>query len=93
MSNPAGPRGRSHQADAAPNQKAQNFGPSAKRLFGILGQDRNTLIFVIFLAVLSVGLTVLGPWLLGKATNVVFEGFLSKRMPAGASKEDIKVGS
>ncbi|ALP49701.1 ABC transporter ATP-binding protein [Corynebacterium glutamicum] len=89
MSNPAGPRGRSHQADAAPNQKAQNFGPSAKRLFGILGQDRNTLIFVIFLAVLSVGLTVLGPWLLGKATNVVFEGFLSKRMPAGASKEDI----
>lgn len=89
MSNTAGPRGRSHQADAAPNQKAQNFGPSAKRLFGILGHDRNTLIFVIFLAVLSVGLTVLGPWLLGKATNVVFEGFLSKRMPAGASKEDI----
>ena len=89
MSNTAGPRGRSHQADAAPNQKAQNFGPSAKRLFGILGHDRTTLIFVIFLAVLSVGLTVLGPWLLGKATNVVFEGFLSKRMPAGASKEDI----
>ncbi|GAV96722.1 carbohydrate ABC transporter ATPase [Corynebacterium glutamicum] len=89
MSNTAGPRGRSHQADTAPNQKAQNFGPSAKRLFGILSHDRNTLIFVIFLAVLSVGLTVLGPWLLGKATNVVFEGFLSKRMPAGASKEDI----
>lgn len=89
MSNPAGRRERSHQADAAPNQKAQNFGPSAKRLFGILGHDRTTLIFVIFLAVLSVGLTVLGPWLLGKATNVVFEGFLSKRMPAGASKEDI----
>ncbi|BAU95347.1 ABC transporter ATP-binding component [Corynebacterium suranareeae] len=75
--------------DAAPHQKAQNFGPSAKRLFGILGHDRTTLIVVIFLAILSVGLTVLGPWLLGKATNVVFEGFLSKRMPAGASKEDI----
>ena len=71
------------------NQKAQNFGPSAKRLFGILGKDKNTLIVVVILAVLSVGLTVIGPWLLGKATNVVFEGFLSKQFPVGVSKEVI----
>ncbi|ALC05388.1 putative ABC transporter ATP-binding protein [Corynebacterium deserti GIMN1.010] len=68
-------------------QKAQNFGPSAKRLFGILGQDKNTLIVVFIFSVLSVGLTVLGPWLLGKATNVVFEGFLSKQFPEGTTKD------
>ncbi|ANE03591.1 ABC transporter ATP-binding protein [Corynebacterium crudilactis] len=81
--------GRSRSSETAPNQKAQNFKPSAKRLFGLLSQDRNTLIFVLILAILSVGLTVLGPWLLGKATNVVFEGFLSKRLPLGSSKEQV----
>ena len=80
-----GPMGRG----GAPVEKAQNFLPSAKRLLGTLRNDAAKLVFVIVLGVLSVGLTVLGPKLLGQGTNVVFAGFISLQFPAGTSKADV----
>lgn len=73
----------------APAEKAQNFLPSAKRLLGSLRQDMSRIIIVIVLAVASVGLTVLGPWLLGQATNVVFAGFMSLQFPLGTSQQEM----
>ncbi|GAA3899061.1 ABC transporter ATP-binding protein [Microbacterium invictum] len=73
----------------APGQKAQNFGPSAKRLLGELRTDVPQLIMVLLLGVLSVALTVMGPKILGEATNVVFAGFISLQMPEGATQQQV----
>jgi ATP-binding cassette subfamily B protein len=67
-------------------EKAQTFGPSAKRLLGRLRPERAALTLVVLLGVVSVVLSVLGPKILGNATNIIFEGFFSKQLPAGISK-------
>jgi ATP-binding cassette subfamily B protein len=64
-------------------EKAQNFGPSVKRLLGRLKPERGWLTGVVLLGVVSVVLSVLGPKILGNATNIIFSGFLSKKLPAG----------
>jgi ATP-binding cassette subfamily B multidrug efflux pump len=68
-----------------PAEKSMTFVPSAKRLLGQLRPERATVLVVLFLAVCSVGLAVLGPKILGKATDVIFKGFISGRMQPGAS--------
>jgi ATP-binding cassette subfamily B protein len=57
-----------------PAEKSMNFGPSARRLLRRLKPERTGLVFVILLGVLSVLLAVLGPKILGEATNVIFDG-------------------
>ncbi|GAA1947184.1 ABC transporter ATP-binding protein [Microbacterium deminutum] len=81
-----GPMGRGM---GVPVQKAQNFGPSAKRLLATLSSDMPMLVVVLVLSILSVGLSVIGPKLLGNATNVVFAGFISMQMPAGVTKQQV----
>ncbi|AUG31222.1 ABC transporter ATP-binding protein [Microbacterium hominis] len=76
-------------AGGAPVQKAQNFGPSARRLLATLRVDNAKLVVVLILGVLSVGLSVLGPKILGEGTNVVFAGFISMQVPAGATKQQV----
>ena len=68
---------------AMPAEKAMTFKPSAKRLLGRLRPHRRTLGAVVAMAVVSVGLTVLGPELLGRATDLIFKGFLGSRLPDG----------
>ena len=75
-----------------PTEKSLNFGPSAKRLMARLRPERNRLIAVVILAVASVTLSVLGPWMLGKATNIIFDGAISAKMPAGLTKDMIIKG-
>ncbi|WP_416046389.1 ABC transporter ATP-binding protein [Mycetocola zhujimingii] len=72
-----------------PAEKSMNFGPSAKRLLARLRPERWKLVFVTVLAVISVTLSVMGPKLLGDATNILFEGVISQGLPSGASKEQI----
>ena len=83
------PMHRGPMGQAGGGEKAQNFGPSARRLLGTLRTDTPRLIGVVVLGILSVGLTVLGPKLLGDATNVVFAGFISNQVPAGATKQQV----
>jgi ATP-binding cassette subfamily B protein len=66
-----------------PAEKSLNFGPSAKRLLRRLYPERFLALGVLGLAVGSVSLAVLGPWLLGRATDVIFRGFLGGRLPSG----------
>ncbi|WP_431802513.1 ABC transporter ATP-binding protein [Microbacterium sp. bgisy203] len=73
----------------APGGKAQNFGPSAKRLLGTLKVDTPKLVLVLILGVLSVALSVAGPKILGEGTNIIFAGFISLQVPAGATKQQI----
>src|SRR3954465_1651405 len=58
-----------------PTEKPASFWPSAKRLLGRLRPERPLVLAVILLGIVSVVFTVLGPKLLGQATNIIFEGF------------------
>ena len=60
-----------------------NFGPSARRLLGRLAPERAIVAAVILLAVASVGCRVVGPKILGRATDIIFAGVLGRQLPAG----------
>ncbi len=68
---------------AMPAEKAMTFGPSAKRLISRLSPARLHVLAVIVLTVGSVTLAVIGPRLLGRATDLIFGGVLGSRLPAG----------
>jgi ATP-binding cassette subfamily B protein len=67
-------------------EKSLNFRGSSRRLLGTLAPQRLLVIASLVLAAVSVTLSVLGPWLLGNATNLIFAGIISKRIPAGVSQ-------
>lgn len=75
-----------------PAQKSLNFGPSAKRLMGKLKPEALLILLVTALGSVSVYLSVQGPKILGDATNLIFSGFISSKLPAGATKEQIIAG-
>ncbi|MEU5786501.1 ABC transporter ATP-binding protein [Micromonospora purpureochromogenes] len=70
-----------------PAEKSMNFGPSARRLLGRLRPHRLQLAAVITLAVSSIGLSVIGPMLLGHATDLIFNGVIGRQLPAGTTTE------
>ncbi|MBM0228071.1 MULTISPECIES: ABC transporter ATP-binding protein [Micromonospora] len=72
---------------AMPAEKSMNFGPSARRLLRRLRPHRLQLAAVITLAVASIGLSVIGPKLLGHATDLIFSGVIGRQLPAGTSTE------
>ncbi|MDW5325662.1 ABC transporter ATP-binding protein [Plantactinospora sp. KLBMP9567] len=76
-----------------PAEKSMNFGPSARRLLGLLRPHRLSLIAVILLAIVSVGLSVAGPKILGYATDVIFSGLIGKQLPAGTTAEQAAEGA
>ncbi len=87
---PAGPPMRGpHAAMAAgmPAEKSLDFWPSARRLLGQLRPERSGALVVVALTMLSVGLNVIGPLLLGRATNIIFAGVVGQALPAGVSQE------
>jgi ATP-binding cassette subfamily B protein len=78
-------------------QKANAFGPSAKRLVRRMAPERAKAIAVVMLAVASVGLMTLGPRILGRATDLIFAGLMGKDLaargvPAGTPKEQVVAG-
>ncbi|MGZ8786118.1 MAG: ABC transporter ATP-binding protein [Acidimicrobiia bacterium] len=68
-------------------QKPLEFGPSIKRLIKRLRPERPKVIAVIVAGVVSVALSAAGPRVLGRATDVIFAGFIGKNLPAGLTKE------
>ena len=69
-----------------PPGKAEAFWPSFKRMVGLLGAYRVSLVVVALAAVGTVVLAVAAPKVLGQATNVIFEGVVSTMLPAGTTK-------
>ncbi|MCS5732676.1 ABC transporter ATP-binding protein [Herbiconiux daphne] len=72
-----------------PTEKSMTFGPSARRLIGRLSPHRIPVVVVIVLGIISVVFTVLGPWLLGQGTNIIFAGAIGQTLPAGMTKEQV----
>ncbi|WP_062980836.1 ABC transporter ATP-binding protein [Nocardia anaemiae] len=72
----------------APDAKAKSFGPSLQRLLRRLAPERVYVGVILALAIVSVVLNTLGPYILGKATNVVFDGVVGRQLPSGITKEE-----
>ena len=72
-------------------QKPMEFGPSAKRLVRRLRPDRTSTIVVVLLAVASVSLSVVGPKILGHATDLIFSGLFGRQLE-GTTKADAVEG-
>ena len=85
----AGPGpGRGPMGGGMVGQKADDFGASARRLLARLRPARGRAIAVLLLGIGSVASVVVGPWLLGRATDEVFNGFVGGRLPEGSTKAD-----
>ena len=72
-----------------PVEKSINFGPSMRRLLGHLAPERMILLGAILLAVIGITMSVLGPKILGWATDVIFTGVIGQSLPAGATKQQV----
>jgi len=75
-----------------PVEKSLNFLPSLKRLLGHLAPERMILSLAVLLAVAGVAMNVMGPKILGMATDVIFTGVIGKSLPSGATKEQVIAG-
>ncbi|MDX2595104.1 MULTISPECIES: ABC transporter ATP-binding protein [Streptomyces] len=83
----AGPMGR--MMAGGPDQRSMDFKGSGKRLVAQFRPERVTIYALLACVVISVGLSVIGPKILGRATDLVFAGIIGRRMPAGATKEQV----
>jgi len=72
-----------------PTEKPMRFGPSVRRLLARLRPEGPRLVAVIALGVTSVAFLVIGPKILGRATDLIFAGAIGKRLPAGLTSEQV----
>ena len=70
-------------------EKAISFGPSLRRLVGMLRPERLLFAVVVAMGIVAVLASVVGPKILGKATDVIFNGVVGRQFPAGMTKEQV----
>jgi ATP-binding cassette subfamily B multidrug efflux pump len=81
-----GGRGPMGHMGGGPAVKALNFKVSLRRLVTRLRGDRRLVAIAGALAVVSVTLSVIGPKMMGTATDLIFTGLVGGRLPAGVTK-------
>ncbi|MYY13603.1 ATP-binding cassette domain-containing protein [Streptomyces sp. SID4919] len=74
-------------AGTGPDHRSMDFKGSGKRLLGHFRPERATLYGMVGCALISVAVSVLGPKILGMATDLIFAGIVGRPMPAGQTKE------
>jgi ATP-binding cassette subfamily B protein len=67
-------------------EKPMDFKASSRRLLRMFRPERWLMGITLGLTATSVALSVLGPWLLGQATNEIFSGVVSRSIPEGVTK-------
>ncbi|MEU1131803.1 ABC transporter ATP-binding protein [Streptomyces sp. NPDC005900] len=72
-----------------PDSRSMDFKGSGKRLLAQFKPERSTMYGMIAAGILSVALSVLGPKILGKATDLLFAGIVGRDMPDGLTKEQV----
>lgn len=70
-----------------PAQRSMDFKGSGRRLLRQLAHDRAKIWGMVAAVVGSVGCAVVGPKILGEATDLVFAGIVGREMPAGTTKQ------
>ncbi|MFF8611815.1 ABC transporter ATP-binding protein [Streptomyces sp. NPDC015350] len=83
----AGPGGRM-MAGGAPTDRSMDFKGSSKRLLRRFETEKLSLYAMLAACAVSVTLSVIGPKILGRATDLVFAGFIGRQIPEGATKEE-----
>jgi ABC-type multidrug transport system fused ATPase/permease subunit len=78
------PLGRLQQE---PTQRSRDFKGSAIRLVKRLTPQRGLTSLVILLGVAGIAIGVIGPRILGHATDLLFNGVIGRRLPAGLTKD------
>ena len=73
-------------------EKPISFGPSLKRLLGHLRPERVIITIVMAMAAVGVAFNVVGPKILGRATDIIFSGVIGAQMPAGVTKDQVIAG-
>ena len=74
------------RGNAGPIGRSRDARGTLRRLVERLGPERWRVTLAFFLGAASVGFVVSGPQILGSATNVLFDGVVSKRLPSGVTK-------
>ncbi len=69
-----------------PAEKSMDFWPSARRLLRRLGPEKVPACSVLALTLAGVAASVVGPKILGGATNLIFAGVVGRELPAGTTK-------
>ncbi|WP_445520892.1 ABC transporter ATP-binding protein [Streptomyces sp. NEAU-174] len=70
-----------------PTERSMDFRGSSRRLLTRLRPERGIVLLVLALGTLSTGLAVVGPKILGEATDLIFAGIVGRQLPDGVSKE------
>ena len=69
-----------------PPGKTKDVGKTLRQLLGRLRPERVLIIVSALLALGSVAFSVIGPKIIGNATDVIFDGVLGRSLPAGITK-------
>ncbi|MBM7172431.1 ABC transporter ATP-binding protein [Streptomyces sp. G44] len=85
MAGPGGPM-------MGPDSRSMDFKGSGRRLLAQFRPERATMYGMIAAGILSVALSVLGPKILGKATDLLFAGIVGRDMPGDLTKEQVIAG-
>jgi ATP-binding cassette subfamily B multidrug efflux pump len=72
-----------------PAGKTRNLGKTLRQLLSRLRPELPLIILVALLGSASVAFSVVGPKIIGNATNVIFNGFVGKSLPAGLTKAQV----
>ena len=82
-----GPMARPVRMNEPPQVRSRDFKGSALRLLRRLTPQRGLTIAVILLGVGGIAVGVIGPRILGHATDLLFNGVIGRQLPAGLTKE------
>lgn len=82
-------RGPAMAGMGMPPARAKDFKGSLRRMGERLLRDRMLVWGVVAFGVIATSLSVIGPKVLGHATDIVFTGFLSDKFPDGSTKAEV----
>ena len=71
----------------APAERSRDFRGTAGRLVGRLTPQRGLTTAVIVLGVFGIAIGVIGPRILGHATDLLFNGVIGRQLPVGITRE------
>ncbi|WP_416069165.1 ABC transporter ATP-binding protein [Streptomyces buecherae] len=71
-----------------PTERTMDFAGSSRRLLAMLRPEKPSIVAVVSLAVVSIALTVIGPKLLGHATDLIFAGVVGRQLQEGQTKAE-----
>jgi len=76
-------------AGGGPDQQSLDFKESGKRLLSQFRPERATMYVMLCAVFVSVGLSVVGPKILGRATDLVFSGIIGRQFDSGSTKAEV----